>query len=359
MVNSVRINLKSNTDTSYDVRIGVPLADAAREIRRNHSDSTSFIITDSNVEKLYGRSLLGMIDQPASHMLVVPAGEKSKNRKSKAWLEDKLISLNATRNSMIIALGGGVIGDLAGFVASTLLRGVPYIQLPTTLLAQVDSSIGGKVAIDHPLGKNLIGAFHQPEKVYIDPLTLKTLPDAEFINGMAEVIKYGAILDKSLFAYLEENNNRIKARVPGALQYIIKRCCTLKRSIVERDEKETGPRRILNFGHTIGHALESLSHYRLSHGQAVAIGMVAEAWMSVRLGLLSAGGYQRLERVIAGYHLPTRLPSGFSLQSILRATARDKKNQGGSVHYTLLDRIGKARIGVPLTSVKAHELFAS
>ncbi len=353
----IHINLKRVIDDSYDIDIGMSLQEAGKDINRCYPEIKKFVITDSNVAKFYGKSFINTLRQHGNHLLVVPAGEKSKNRKIKEQLESRLLSLGVKRDSLVIALGGGVIGDLTGFVAATLLRGIPYIQVPTTLLAQVDSSIGGKVAVDHPLGKNLIGAFYQPKKVYIDPSTLATLSDAEFANGMAEVIKYAAIMDKTLFAYLEENSTKIRARNLEALHRIIKRCCELKKSVVQKDEKETGLRRILNFGHTIGHSVESLSHYRIPHGQAIAIGMICEATMSVKLGLLSEHTLQRLERLIAAYHLPTSLPKAMSVHNIIKATAHDKKAQGKEIHYTLLERIGKARIGVSLSMEHVRELL--
>ena len=355
----VHINLRRVVDSSYDIIIGTPLSDAVKEINRDYPHSSKFVITDSNVGKLYGRKLRSAIKQPARHLLIVPSGEKSKNRKTKELLEDTLIALRVKRNSVIIALGGGVIGDLAGFVAATLLRGVPYIQFPTTLLAQADSSIGGKVAIDHPWGKNLIGAFYQPTKVYIDPSTLRTLSDSEFTNGIAEVIKYAVILDETLFSYIEENNNKIKIRLPQTLHYIIQRCCELKKSVVEKDEKETGLRRVLNFGHTIGHAIESLSNYRISHGQAVAIGMVAEAKMSTTLGMLSGRVLHRLEHLITAHQLPTSIPSSMTMKKIVGATLTDKKSTGQSVHYTLLKQIGKANIDVALSHTEVLRLLKS
>jgi 3-dehydroquinate synthase len=358
MTTKVHINLKRVIDDSYDIQISMPLDEAADDIIRMYPDSSKFVITDSNVGKYYGKKFVGALRQPDGHLLILPAGEKSKHRKSKERLEDKLIKLKASRDSVIIALGGGMVGDLAGFVASTLLRGISFVQIPTTLLAQVDSSVGGKVAVDHPLGKNLIGAFYQPKKVYIDPTTLETLSDTEFSNGMAEVIKYAAILDKQLFGYLEENSTKIRARNLDALHRIIKRCCELKKSVVQRDEKETGLRRILNFGHTIGHAVELLSHYRVSHGNAVAIGMIAEARISVNMGMLSTHAFERLERLITAYHLPTSLPKTLHVNNIIVATTRDKKAKGKEVHYTLLERIGKARVGVPISTPQVHKLLA-
>ncbi|HTK82118.1 MAG TPA: 3-dehydroquinate synthase [Bacteroidota bacterium] len=350
MKSNVHIRLRRVIDDSYDIRIGTSLPQAARDIDRTFPHSLKFIITDSNVEKLYAKSFLKALKGSNTACLVVPAGESSKNLATKQRLEDKILSLRPRRDSLIVALGGGMIGDLAGFVAATMLRGVPFVQIPTTLLAQVDSSIGGKVAVDHPKGKNLIGAFYQPRRVYIDLQTLSTLSDAEFSNGMAEVIKYGAIMDNRLFSYLEKNISSVLGRKSTTLNHIIRRCCELKKFVVQKDEKEEGLRRILNFGHTIGHAVESRTRYRVSHGEAVAIGMVAEGRISAALGLLPRSHLRRLENLIAAYGLPTSIPSSIDKRDVVRLTASDKKAAGKRVYYTLLSAIGRARVGVGLSS---------
>jgi 3-dehydroquinate synthase len=292
-----------------------------------------------------------------ANLLSVPPGEKSKTRKTKERVEDRLLMSGAERNSTIFGFGGGVIGDLAGFVAATLHRGVPYVQIPTTLLAQVDSSIGGKVAVDHPLGKNLIGAFYQPKEVYIVAEFLATLPDREFRNGMAEVIKYAAIMDKTLFVTLEKNVGKILKRETRLLFPIVRRCCCLKKTVVELDEKESGLRRILNFGHTIAHALERMTSYRISHGEAVAIGMVAETKISASHGLLSVKECARLQRLVRAFGLPSDIPRSTDLRKLLKETLSDKKLINGVVHYTLLRQLGKAEVGIPLTTDEAlHHL---
>lgn len=357
MMTSIHVNLRRVVDNSYTIRLGITLEEAGKELRSIYPHSVKFVVTDSNVGKRYAKRLLRAIGPSSSHVIVVPAGERSKSRKTKEVLENKIISLGAERGSVIIALGGGMIGDLAGFVAATLLRGVPFVQIPTSLLAQVDSSVGGKVGVDHSAGKNLVGAFYQPGAVYIDPSTLRSLPEMEFANGMAEVIKYAAIADRRLFTFLEENSTRLRARNMTALHFMLKRCCQLKASVVEHDERERGLRRILNFGHTIGHAVESLSRYRIPHGSAVAIGMIAEARISVRLGMLTPHALDRFERLVEAYHLPTSLPASFSIGSIVEATAHDKKAREGKVFYTLLERLGKARVGVPLAPTRARTLL--
>lgn len=357
----VHVSLRGETNRSYDIVVGTKLNDAGREIRASYPDSLMFIVTDSNVNKLYRKQLvqaLFRIEAP-THTLAVPAGERSKSRETKEDLENEILSLNADRNSVIIALGGGMIGDLAGFVAATLLRGLALVQVPTSLLAMVDSSIGGKVAVDHPLGKNLIGAFYQPKKVYIDVDTLKTLPDREFSNGMAEAIKYAAILDAELFEFLEKHHSQIQKKTGAALIHVITRCIELKKMVVEKDEKETDYRRILNFGHTIGHAVEVLSNYEVSHGEAVAIGMVAEAKLSSGRGLLRSEEISKLADMLTLYGLPTTFPPSMSVNRVVSATLHDKKAKRGEVQYTLLEDIGRAHVGIPIPPDDVEEALRS
>jgi 3-dehydroquinate synthase len=349
-VKIVDVRLKGTVDNSYSVRVGESLANTAKRIIRHQPASGYFIITDSNVRSIYGAPFLRRMNSGAtpSHLITVPAGERSKSRLMKNRIEDKIMGLGADRDSLIIALGGGMIGDLAGFVASTLHRGVSYVQIPTTLLSQVDSSVGGKVAVNHPMGKNLIGAFYQPKGVYIDPSTILTLKEADFTGGLSEVVKYGAILDPSLFALLQRKNKEIMRRKPALMTHIIARCCELKSRVVHRDEKESSYRRILNFGHTLGHAVESASGYRISHGQAVAIGMCLEARIAEALGILSSRALLRLIGLLWAFDLPTELPAYISPETIVGLSRRDKKFRKGAVRYTLIGQIGSGIIDVPL-----------
>jgi len=261
----------------------------------------------------------------------------------------KLLDLGADRKSALVALGGGVAGDLAGFIASVYMRGVPCIQVPTTLMAQVDSSIGGKTAIDLPQGKNLLGTFCQPVGVFIDIKCLDTLPDAEYQNGLAEVVKYGIIDSESLFRQLEADVEAIRSRNRPFLEAIIQRVCTIKKGIVEMDEREQGLRRILNFGHTLGHALESASEYGISHGNAVAVGMIAAARMSQKLYGLPAEDRERIEGLIASLSLACGIPEDLATEDILSGLQRDKKKDGDTIHFVLLKKIGLPFIngGVP------------
>lgn len=357
MPKNLRIKLPAPPDSSYTIRFEPTLRSMAHTVSR--VARIVFLISDSNVSKVWAGQYSDLLSRAGTivHSLHVRAGERSKTRNIKAQLEDRLIALGAGRDSVIVALGGGMIGDLAGFLAATYLRGVRYIQIPTSLLAQVDSSVGGKVAVDHPRGKNLIGAFHQPALVCIHIPMLTTLPPREFSNGMAEVIKYGAIMDEHLLRYLESHARELFDRTQSVLGRVVRRCCELKGSIVEADERETGIRRILNFGHTIGHAVELLSGYSLRHGESVAIGMVAEARISSRLGLLSEKEVGRLIGLLRRFHLPTEIPRSLTPKRIIRSTLTDKKALNGAVRYTLLERLGRARIDVALTSDEVRELL--
>ncbi len=359
MQTKLRVHLKKSVDDSYNIFIGMKLADVGEHLQSLKLGNTYFVITDSNVHQLIGKKFTQQLNNSGLNatLLSFPAGEASKNRDTKNMLEDKLLALKAGRDCVIIGLGGGVVGDMAGFIAATLHRGVPYVQIPTSLLAQVDSSIGGKVAVDHPKGKNLIGSFHQPKAVYIDSKVLNTLPANEFYCGMAEVIKHGAILDRRFFEFLHKNSDVIHNHEEAALLTIIKRCCELKRSVVEKDEKETDLRRILNFGHTVGHAVELLMNYKLSHGEAIAIGMMVETKISVSLGLIEPDALPCMEFILSLYRLPTILPPQLQLQKLFNATLQDKKTKAGVVHYTLLEEIGKAKVGIPLTPKEALTLY--
>jgi 3-dehydroquinate synthase len=302
------------------------------------------VVTDSTVRGLYAddvlRSLRAASLDPA--LVEVADGEESKSLASLSFLYDRFLEAGLDRRSTVIALGGGVIGDLAGFAAATFLRGVPFIQVPTTLLAQVDSSVGGKTGVNLPQGKNLVGAFYQPRLVWIDVLTLTTLPQRQVRAGLAEVIKYGAILSAELFEYLERSLDRLLGLEDEALVNVVGDCCRLKASVVSEDERESGLRAILNFGHTLGHALEQMTDYRrYLHGEAVAVGMVFAARLSAERGLCPVDVATRIERLVERAGLPSRLPGGLSADSLLRAVGADKKIQDGKVRFVGLQSIGK------------------
>jgi 3-dehydroquinate synthase len=310
---------------------------------------SALVVTDSHLDELAlpagyraGLSSAGI----ESTVVVVPPGEASKSLKQASRLYDELVSRKADRHTLIVALGGGVIGDLAGFVAATYARGLPLIMVPTTLLAQVDSSVGGKVGINHPDAKNIIGAFYQPAGVWIDTDTLRTLPARELRCGLAEVVKYGVILDAEFFASLEQDVENIMGRDDRSLRRIVVASCHLKAAVVTRDEREeTGLRAVLNFGHTIGHAIESVAGYDgpFQHGEAVAVGMVAEARLAERLGWIGADAANRLIRLLERFGLPTSAP-GLDAGKLVAAMSRDKKNRGGTIRFVLPRSIGTVEL---------------
>lgn len=341
---TMRINLRREIDESYDVVFGRDLfAQIARELKESQFGSRYAIITDSNVRPLYGGSLANSLEKEglAVNTFSFTAGEQNKTRETKQEIEDKMLESGLGRDTVILALGGGVVGDLAGFIAATFNRGVPYIQIPTTLLAQADSSIGGKVAVDTTYGKNLIGAFKQPRKVYIDVTTLETLVERDYRTGLAETIKHGIIQDAEFFHYLQQNVDSILGRVADFLLNIAKQNCRIKGNVVEQDPHERGLRRILNYGHTVGHALEQLSDFALPHGEAISIGMMVSGRIANILGYLSQSELFQQEQLLLKMGLPTSLPQGILIKSIIEITSRDKKAKGGRVRYVLPLSIGR------------------
>lgn len=319
-------------------------------INESFPESALFIITDANVFSLYREELLKHFSTLLNFqdILVIPAGEKSKSRTQKTRLEDELLRAHAGRDTLLIACGGGVVGDLAGFVAATLHRGVAFIQMPTSLLAQVDSSIGGKVGINHPTGKNLLGAFYQPRAVFSDITFLKTLPEEEFLNGLAEVIKYAIILDEELLQWLENDHTKILQRDEPTLTRIITRCQELKIKVVEQDEKEHRYRSILNFGHTVGHALEQLSGYHIKHGFAIATGMLVELQLSHQLLNFPLDMVYRLENLLDRYHLNRISFQQFPINQIWETLLYDKKARQYQPHCTLMEAPYQPRLFYPL-----------
>ncbi len=298
------------------------------------------LVTDDNVVAHYGDRLGSGLANRSINQSVVPAGEASKSRQQKVGIEDHWIDSGIGRDGYCVALGGGVVGDLAGFCAATYLRGIPVVQVPTSLVAMVDSSIGGKTGIDIPSGKNLIGAFHPPRAIIVDVDVLSTLPDDELRNGLAEVVKHGAIADASLLDFVADNLPAIFARDTDILTELVTRNISIKANVVEQDEKEGGLRQILNFGHTVAHALELLANYDLAHGAAVAIGMVAECRMAETVRGLPADASQRLSSLLEQIGLPTRCDLGFPVDAVLNASQTDKKVRQGQVRYALINRLG-------------------
>ena len=339
----VKVRLGSN---SYDVHIGSGiLAQTGHWLKENWFTGNLVIITNPIVKGLYGNALKQNLTGDGFRVvtLEVPDGEEQKSLAVAGKLYNKLTNAYAERTTPILALGGGVIGDLAGFVAATYLRGVPLVQIPTTLLAQVDSSIGGKVAIDHGQLKNKIGAFYQPKLVITDIATLKTLDTKTLIDGLAEVIKYAVIQDKELLTYIEDNLDKIKSLDESVLEEIVFRSAKIKAGIVEKDEKDSGLRAILNYGHTVGHAIESASDFKIEHGKAVAIGMLAAAKISNRMGILDKNEVLRLNRLIQRAGLPTKMPN-LEVKEIIQTIKHDKKILRGKIRFVLPKLIGRVFI---------------
>ncbi|HXJ59465.1 MAG TPA: 3-dehydroquinate synthase [Verrucomicrobiae bacterium] len=337
-------------ERSYPILIGRGLLSRlGQECRKLGLGNRCAIITDTQVGACYGataeKRLRAADFEPV--LITVPAGEPSKSWKVVEHCYDRLAAHRLERQSFVVALGGGVVGDLSGFVAATYLRGIAFVQVPTTLLAQVDSSVGGKVGINLKAGKNLVGAFHQPRLVLCDLDTLRTLPAREFRSGLGEVIKYGVICDAELFAKLEREMPKILKMAPAVLTEIVARCCEIKAEVVREDETESGLRAILNFGHTIGHAVEnSVGYGRYLHGEAIAIGQVAATLLSAVLARLSLLEALRICRLLVAAGLPTRLQLNAAQRRRLRAAMKlDKKVSRGEVRFVLADRIGQVRWG--------------
>ena len=329
---------------SYPIYIGAGLLGRAELIVERLKQKKAAIVTSSTVAPLYLPPLKRALEARGVSVVVVtlPDGEEHKTWETLNRIFDELIEHRCERGTALIALGGGVVGDLAGFAAAVYQRGVPYIQVPTTLLAQVDSAIGGKTAINHPRGKNMVGAFYQPLAVVSDTDTLSTLPPRELAAGLAEVVKYGLIRDPAFFEWLEANMARLARREPEALAYAIERCCANKAEVVSRDERETGPRALLNFGHTFGHAIEAGTGYGTwLHGEAVAAGMLLAAKLSQRLGWIAPADVRRITAVLQEAGLPVDAPA-LGLERYLELMGHDKKAEGGLIRFVLLKRIGEA-----------------
>lgn len=330
-------------ERSYPILLGRDLLSRAGCLSSHSKGEQVLIVTNEAVAPLYLNSAVEAFAGKTVDTLVLPDGERYKNFDTLQKIYDALIAGKFDRSVTLAALGGGVIGDMTGFAAATYQRGVNFIQIPTTLLAQVDSSVGGKTAINHPRGKNMIGAFYQPRCVLIDVATLATLPEREYRAGLAEVIKYGLIVDADFFDWLERNADALLEKNEEALIYAIERSCRLKAGVVSEDEREQGRRALLNFGHTFGHAIETAQNYRdWLHGEAVAVGMVMAAELSVREGGLSRKKADRASRLIAALGLPVALPSTITPEQMLSIMAVDKKVIGGVIRLVLLQDIGDA-----------------
>ena len=329
-------------DSSYPITIGPGLLTDRSLLDTQIPGRDLLIVTNTTVAKLYLAKLTGSLSHRHIADCILPDGEQHKTLQTAGWVLDALVANKMNRDATVVALGGGVVGDIAGFAASCYQRGVGYVQMPTTLLAQVDSSVGGKTGVNHSGGKNLIGAFYQPQAVITDTDVLATLPDRELKSGLAEVIKHGVVWDPLLFAWLERKIPQLLARDAEALSYAISRSCEIKATVVARDEREHNLRAILNFGHTFGHAIEAATSYeKYLHGEAVALGMIIAMDMSCRLGMIEASLKDRFRETIARAGLPTEAPH-IGAAKAYELMQMDKKVLGGAVRLVLLERLGRA-----------------
>ncbi len=356
---SLRVGLG---DRAYDILIAQNmLADIGRYLKEAGFAKRYFVVADSNVAEIYGEDMLASLRAAgySPQLLTFPAGEESKNLALMGQLASRLARLGMDRNDALLALGGGVTGDLTGFLAASYMRGVSFVQVPTSLLAQVDSSVGGKTGVDIPEGKNLIGAFYQPRAVFIDSTVLKTLPAAELLNGLAEVIKYGVIYDRDFFDFLAERRLDILDLERSAIEKLVESCCAIKAAVVEADEREADLRRILNFGHTIGHAVEADSDFKLAHGSAVAIGMAAACRLAVLRGGFAASEAQRVIRLISDFGLPVSVPAAAEIKHLRGYLLSDKKTVGGRVFFVLPTAIGKVEISADIDPALLDQVLCS
>jgi 3-dehydroquinate synthase len=356
-MNTLRVELG---DRSYPIYIGAGLLERAELLRAHIVKKQVLVVTNTTVGPLYR----GKIEQALAGLDVaiieLPDGELHKNLETANQIYSILLEKRFDRTCTMVALGGGVVGDITGFVAATYQRGVAFVQIPTTLLAQVDSSVGGKTGVNHPLGKNMIGAFHQPLAVLADTATLNTLADRELSAGLAEVIKYGLINDLPFLDWIETNLARLRTRDPAALAYAIERSCANKARIVASDERENGQRALLNLGHTFGHAIESATGYSTwLHGEAVGVGMCMAADLSQRQGWISGDDRERVERVVAAAGLPTQVPQGITAAQFNRYMSRDKKVLAGQLRLVLMRSLGDSVVTADFDAASLDATLAS
>lgn len=342
-------------ERSYPINIQAGLLAQAGEHLTNLG-TRAFVISNDTVAPLYFNTLQQSLPNCQLQLITLPDGEQYKTLQSMEQVIGQLLEKGASRDTSLIALGGGVVGDLCGFVAASFQRGVPFVQVPTTLLSQVDSSVGGKTAVNHPLGKNMIGAFYQPQSVLIDPQLLSTLPEREFAAGMAEVIKYGVIYDAAFFDWLEQNLTPLKQLQADALEYAILRCCQIKAEIVAQDEKEAGLRALLNLGHTFGHAIEAEQGYgQWLHGEAVATGIVLACLSAESTNDFSASETRRVQALLQAFDLPVHAPQEMGYAQFMQHMQHDKKVKQGKIRFILPTRIGAAEV---TDAVSQHTLEA-
>ena len=345
------VTVTVNASKTYDIQIGAGLLiNCGEKIKMLHHAKTVVVVTDDNVAKLHLSKVTQSLTSAGYQVLtyVIPHGEQSKSREQYFALLDFLAENRVTRTDLLVALGGGVVGDLTGFAAATYLRGIDFVQMPTTVLAAVDSSVGGKTGIDIPAGKNLVGAFYQPILVICDTLTLNTLPESVYNDGCAEIIKYGCIADAELFEWL-------KSPIRPQIERVIARCVSIKRDIVNQDERDTGIRATLNFGHTIGHAIEKASHFSVTHGQAVAIGMVRIENAMQRLGLASQETFEAVRDLTASYDLPVQ--TAFTADELYDTMTTDKKRSGDRLRFIIVKKIGSCEyLDVSVKELQGNEI---
>lgn len=346
-----RLTVNYENKPAYDILIQPDfsiLADTLNGLQ--FSNRRIMIISDSNVSNYYLQDLIGILKKVSDTVesYVFPAGESSKNLDTVSDCYEKLISAGFDRNDLLVALGGGVVGDLTGFVAATYLRGIRFVQVPTSLLSMVDSSIGGKTGVDFKAYKNMVGAFHQPKLVYMNLSTLNSLPDREYYSGMAEIIKHGLIKDIQYYQWLKDHVQKIEAKDMDYLSQMIYGSCQIKKAVVEEDPKEMGERTLLNFGHTIGHSIEKLKDFSLLHGECVCIGMAAASFLSMKKGFISDAEHQDVLNVIQSYHQPVAT-EGLSAPQVYEITKLDKKMDLGTIKFILLNEVGHAVIDKSLT----------
>ena len=349
-----KLRVKREGDFHYPICFEENFSNLAQAMRAEGLvDRKICIVTDSNVGPLYESAVEEVLRKVSSDISVFTfeAGEKNKNLDTVSSLYQTLIQNGLDRKSLLVALGGGVVGDLTGFGAATYLRGIDFIQIPTTLLAQVDSSVGGKTGVDFQQYKNMVGAFHQPKLVYMNLSTLTTLPAEQFACGMGEILKTGLICDGEFFRFVCREQESIKALDMKLIAAMVRRCCEIKAGVVERDPKEQGERALLNLGHTVGHAVEKLKNFTLLHGQCVGAGLVAAAYLSMKRGLLNEQEYQEICRGCADYDLPIHV-DGLIPQDVLAATKKDKKMEQGHIKFILMDGIGKSFIDKTVTDAE-------
>lgn len=351
------ITVKTEGNEPYDILLQESFAALADSLKSLGCEGHRIcIVTDSNVAPLFLDEVQTLTETVCSSCIVFQfeAGEKNKTLDVIRDLYEVLIQAGFDRKDYLLALGGGVVGDMTGFAAATYLRGIRFIQVPTTLLAQIDSSIGGKTGVDFDQYKNMVGAFHQPSLVYINCSVLKTLPDEQFASGMGELLKYGISLDAKFYEWTIEHMGEIEDREPAAMQQMIARCCELKKYIVEKDPTEKGDRALLNFGHTLGHAIEKLKNFELLHGECVALGYVAAAYISWQRGMIEEDEFYEIRDMNVGFYLPITF-DGLSSEEIVAAARKDKKMEAGKIKFILLKKLGHAYIDTTVTEQEMIE----